>query len=173
MKRIGLPENFFKDVIFNTYTYKKYLFVDKLILICGILLNLMSFLLYSATGIRFFVQVDSYLRMINALAITGIFAIRHRINVNELNISRKLSELDYSSFFKTNIKEIEIIPFNFKLNENLPLKELKKIYKEGAYYIVSTYEREFIFKVSDKATYLIEDEDSLELDQINRLRLTR
>lgn len=173
MKKISLHENFFKDVVFNFFTYEKYLLIDKLVLICGIILNAAFFLLYSVTGISFFHQIDFYMRLINILSVTGIFAINHRVKANEANISRELSELDYTSFFSNEVRKIEVIPLNFVFNENLPLRELKKIYLEKTYVIISTYEREFTFLMQDNEVYLIEDEDTLEMEEVKKLRLTR
>lgn len=173
MKKIYVHENFFKDVVFNFFTHEKYLLIDKLILMGGIILNVTSFLLYSTTGVSLFHEVDFYLRLINALIFTGIFAIKHRVKINELNISRELSELDYISFYSKNVKNVKIIPLNFEFNENLPLREIKKIYLDKTYVIISTYEREFTFLMQNDDVYLIEDEDTFEKEEIKKLRLSR
>lgn len=172
MKKITVNENFFKDIVFNKFTYRRYLLVDKLVLIGGILVNAVSFFLYSITGNMIFQQMDFYLRIMNALLIMGIFVIYHRVNVNDLNISIELSNIDCDSFYSMNVKKVEILPLNFVFNEDLPLKEFKKIYKDGAYFIISTKKCEFIFKTQDSETYLIEEEDR-ELEEIKKLRLLR
>lgn len=173
MKKIDVKENFLKDIVFNAYTYKKYLFFDKLLLIGTVCLNVTSFFLYSITGNLIFNHLDFYLRLINIFLITSIFAIYHRVNVNYFNLSQELFKLDYTSYYSTDVVDVEILPLNFVFNENMPLKELKKIYKGGSYVVISTIEREFIFKMQDSGAYLVEEGEIEELEEVKKLRFTR
>lgn len=173
MKKININNNFFKDIVFNVYTYKKYLLIDKLLLAGGILINAISFFLYSLTGNPLFHEVDFYLRITNALLVSGIFAIYHRIGVNRLNISRELMYVDSESLFYPSIQFYEVLPLNFKLNDELPLSSLKKIYKEGAYVILESYSSEFVFFVKENDVYLIENDEEEIINEVKTLKLSR
>lgn len=170
MKKINIGKNFFDDILFNEFSHKKYLLMDKLLLIGGVFFNVLSFFLYSLTGNTLFHEFDFYLRIFNALIVTGILAIKHRVKVNYFNISCKLSELEYDNDFSMDIKDIEILPLNFEFNEELPLSMLKKIYEDGAYIILKNYNHDFTFFIKDTDAYLMEDDD-IELEEVKKLRL--
>lgn len=172
MRKIVLKENFFKDIVFNVATSKKYLFMNKIILVGGIILNAISFLIYSFTGLSFFHDSSNYLRLFNILAVTAIFAIKHRINANRLNVEREISYLNPDTF-ATTVKEVDILPVNFIFNEDLSLKVINKIFKEDSYFILRTDECEYTFKLSCDDVFLVEDEDTQELEEIKRLQLLR
>lgn len=106
------------------------------------------------------------------LVFTGMYAIKHRVKVNELNFERELANIDLDSY-SIKINEVEILPVNFKFYDDLPLNVINRIYKEGAYFILYTASNSYIFKVQEDEAYLVQEEDTLELEEINKLKLLR
>lgn len=172
MRKISFSPTFFKDILFNEFTHYKYLLINKVLLCSGLCLNGIFFLLSLFIGADFVNEVNDGLKMINVLLITGILTIKHRFKVNVLNISRDLSNLDSSLFSTSSVNEIEVLPKNFILYEDMPLSLLKRVYKEGAYVIIKTSIKEFTFFAEKEDAYLI-DEDDNEMNEVKNLKLSR
>lgn len=171
MKNLSFKENFFKDILFNKIIHFKLLLINKIILFSGLSLNALAFLLYSFTGVSFFESVDYLLRIVNMLSVTSLLTIFHRVGVNNLNISKEVAQLENTIFFSTSIHDIEIIPKNFILYEDIPLKTLKEIYKDGAYVLITTSSNEFAFYAEGEDLYLLENDP--EIAEVKALKLTR
>lgn len=161
MKKLSFRGTFFKDILFNKIISLKLLFINKIVLFSGLTLNALAFLLYSFTGISFFENIDSFLRMANALFVISILTITHRVSVNNLNIAKDVSQLEDDVFLSTNITDIEIVPRNFILYEDMPLMILKDIYKDGAYVLITTSSNELTFYAEEENIYLVEDDQEL------------
>lgn len=161
MKKLSFRGTFFKDILFNKIISLKLLFINKIVLFSGLTLNALAFLLYSFTGISFFENIDSFLRMANALFVISILTITHRVSVNNLNIAKDVSQLEDDVFLSTNITDIEIVPKNFILYEDMPLMILKDIYKDGAYVLITTSSNELTFYAEEENIYLVEDDQEL------------
>lgn len=161
MKKLSFRGTFFKDILFNKIISLKLLFINKIVLFSGLTLNALAFLLYSFTGISFFENIDSFLRMANALFVISILTITHRVSVNNLNIAKDVSQLEDDVFLSTNITAIEIVPKNFILYEDMPLMILKDIYKDGAYVLITTSSNELTFYAEEENIYLVEDDQEL------------
>lgn len=173
MRRISFSSTFFKDILFNKTTHLKYTLVNKVLLGVGLVLNGISFFVSSLTGISVIKNVDISLCMINALLILSLITIKHRFKINDINIAKQINEIDNDSFLYSSVCNVEILPKNFMFYDDLPLSMIRKLYKEGAYVIVKTKEKEFNFKLEDNQVYLIEDDDTLELDTVKILKLSR
>lgn len=169
MKKLSFRGTFFKDILFNKIINFKLLFINKIVLFSGLTLNALAFLLYSFTGISFFENIDSFLRMSNAFFVISILTITHRVSVNNLNIAKDVSQLEDDVFLSTNITDIEIVPKNFILYEDMPLKVLKDIYKDGAYVLITTSSNELTFYAEEENIYLVEDDQ--ELAEVKSLKL--
>lgn len=173
MRRISFSSTFFKDILFNKTTHLKYTLVNKVLICVGLSLNCISFFISSLTGIPFVRNVDVSLRMMNVLFILGFITIKHRFNVNNFNIAKDVSSLENFNSSLADIEDIDIIPKNFAFNEELPLKMLRKIYKEGAYIVITTRENEFVLYTQEDEVFLLDEHDEDKLDNVRKLKLSR
>lgn len=172
MKKVSFSPTFFKDILFNEFTHYKYLLINKVLLCSSFCLNGIFFLISLFIGSDFVNEVNDGLKMLNVLLIVGILTIKHRFKVNVLNISREVSNLDSELFSTSSVKEIEVLPKNFILYEDMPLSLLKKVYKEGAYVIIKTSINELTFYAEKEDVYLI-DENDKEMSDVKTLKLSR
>ncbi len=172
MKKVSFSPTFFKDILFNKFTHYKYLLINKVLLCSGLCLNGIFFLISLFIGSDFVNEVNDGLKMLNVLLIVGILTIKHRFKVNVLNISREVSNLDSELFSTSSVKEIEVLPKNFILYDDMPLSLLKRVYKEGAYVIIKTSINELTFYAEKEDVYLI-DENDKEMSDVKTLKLSR
>lgn len=172
MRKITFNNTFFKDILFNKFAYKKYLKMNKVLLLFTIPLNIVFFLCYGFTGISLVNEIDIYMRLINALLVSGIFTINHRRQVNNINFYRDLNVHLVTDYYSKYEPSIEVVPKNFVLYDDITLSSLRKVYKEGAYLIVSIKDCEYVFFAKDDEVYLVSDEDK-EMESVKTLRLSR
>lgn len=172
MKKLSFSPTFFKDILFNEFTHYKYLLINKVLLFGGVCLNGIFFLLSLFIGGDFVNEVNECLKMLNVLLVVGILTIMHRFKVNVLNISRDISNLDSELFLALSVENVEVLPKNFILYDDMPLYLLKKIYKEGAYIIIKTRTSTFTFYLENEDAYLL-DEDDEKMNEVKTLKLSR
>ncbi len=171
MKKLNFNITFFKDVLFNELVHFKCLFFSKIAFCLGVSLNAFSFIISTFTGLPFFYNLYESLRLFNLVIITCILAIRHRVNINDFNIAKELSRMDSENDLVADIQKIEIVPKNFMLYDDMPLTLLKKVYKEGAYILITTRVSEYTFYVQKGDVYLVDDLDTL--SEVKTLKLSR
>lgn len=169
MRKLYIRESFLKDVLFNKITQFKIKLINRIVLISGLILNVLAFILYSFTGILLFDNLNSILKIANMLSIISLLTVNHRVSVNNFNISRDISQLENDELLSSSISDVEIIPKNFKLYENIPLKALKGIYRDGAYVLITTSLNEYVIYAVGDEIYLLESDE--ELEDVKSLKL--
>jgi hypothetical protein len=150
MKKIYIKNNLIKDIIFNKYLSKKYLKYNYIFLFLG---TFFQCIIYAFTGNN---NVLNYLEPINFALLLGIPINYHRVSINNSNINTSINNIADDYVY---INDIDIIPTNFKLYDDMNLYYMNKIYKDGAYILVHSDKCSYIIKQELDDYYLLEDED--------------
>lgn len=171
MRKLDTYSTFFKDILFNKIGYFKCKKINLALLLAGILLNSVSFFLFTITGYSLLEDINEVLKFINIFLVIGVVTLKHRFKVNVFNMEKSISDMNYDKFYPSSIREVEVLPKNFVLYDDMSLNLLKKVYKEGAYVIIKTMKEEYTFYMIDDEVYLVNDEESL--DRVKQLKLSR
>ena len=72
MKKINVKNNFFKDIMFNVITHRKYALVNKVLLFFGLTINAFVYVLSLFIGSQFVIDVNRNIRLFNMLLFLGL-----------------------------------------------------------------------------------------------------
>lgn len=164
MKRISYKEDLKNVIIFIKYNCDNYLHASNIIAFINLAIFAIASILNNFIGNNFLSYLSKYSGFATVLSFLSSAILINKYNNHKMNVDRLFFDIDVNYSYSDITQNVELVPIN--VDFNLEIDNLKKIFKDGAFMIFRTYDKQYIIKSCDEELFLIEQED---VDELNLL----